>query len=240
MARAKKENMAERKEKVNTILQRIWWICGIFTGLLTIIFTIYQLKINDRLVKESRLSEQPVFQVTYDYWQSDSSYIKDHVDFRLDNKGEEPRHIETPRLYTYIKLDYSGSYKETSQVFYIPIEYYFGWVLPTHNLTGKVAFTYTYTPNNAYFGNLVNESIAYSQKEHVSVFVSMVYIAEIHYLDKYNEAKGVYFINEEEVEETAAKEIMQKAEEYFGFNMYRMENLDIENLLEICGIREYK
>lgn len=228
--------MEEKKTKCDIYLQRAFWSFSIITGIFGIVFAIYQIMINEQLKKEAKIKDQPVFQVHFDYWQSELLDINNHVDFRVENKGEEPRKIETPNLYTYIKFDYSGNNSESPQIFYIPIEYYFGWVLPTHNLTGKVAFTYTNTPNNAYFYKLYLESIAYSQSEQVNAFVSMIHITEIHYLDKYNESKTVYFINEENVEEKEAKDIMRKSEEQFGYNQWHIEDISMLKLKEICGV----
>lgn len=222
--------------KCDIFLQRAFWSCGIATGVFSIIFAACQLCINAKLIKETKIKDQPVFQVNFDYWQSDSSDIKDHVDYRIENKGEAPRKIETPRLYTYIKFDYSGNYGENQKIFYIPIEYFFGWVLSTHNITGKVAFTYTSTPNNASFYKLYAESIEHSQLEHVYAFVSLVHITEIQYIDKYNEAKTVFFINEEDVGEKEVKDIMQKSEEQFGYNKWRIEDMSMQKLKEICKI----
>ena len=232
--------MEYKKTKYDIHLQRAFWSFSIVTGIFSIIFALFQLSINAKLMREAKIKDQPVFQVHFDYWQSGSHDINDHVDFRVECKGEEPRKIETPNLYTYIKFDYSGNYKESPKIFYIPIEYYFGWVLPTHNLKGKVAFTYTSTPNNAYSYKLYTESIEYSQVEHVNAFVSTIHITEIHYLDKYNEAKKVYFINEENVDEKDAKEIIQKSEEQFGYNKWRIEDLSMLKIKEICSIETSK
>lgn len=232
--------MKDKKTKYDIYLQRAFWSFSIVTGIFSIVFASYQLSINAKLIRETKIKDQPIFQVHFDYWQSDSLDINDHVDFRVESKGEEPRKVETPNLYTYIKFDYSRNYKESSKIFYIPIEYYFGWVLPTHNLKGKVAFTYTSTPNNAYSYKLYAESIEYSQVEHVNTFVSMIHITEIRYLDKYNEAKKVYFINEENVDEKEAKEIIQKSEEQFGYNKWRIEDLSMLKIKDICGVERSK
>lgn len=232
--------MEDKKTKCDIYLQRLFWSMSIVTGVFSIVFAICQLCINAKLTKETKIKDQPVFQVHFDYWQSDLLDINDHVDFRVENNGAEPRKIETPNLYTYIKFEYSENYKESTKIFYIPIEYYFGWVLPTHNLRGKVAFTYTNTPNNAYSYKLYTESIEYSQLEQVNAFVSTMHITEIHYLDKYNEAKKVYFINEENVDEKEVKEIIQKSEEQFGYNKWRIENLSMMKLKEICGVETSK
>lgn len=230
--------MVEERNNIDIILQRLWWISGMIVGICGIVLTIYQVIINDKLVKETRLSNQPVFQVNFDYWQSDTSYIYDHVDFRVDSKGIEPRNIETPELYTYVQFYYSESYRENLKKFYIPIEYYFGWVLPTHNLTGKVAFTYTPTPNNAYFNQLYAESRTYSQQEHVNAFVSMVHVTKINYTDKYNEEHTIYFKNEENVEEQEVKDILEQSKKQFGYEKWHIEDLSILKLKEICGISD--
>lgn len=228
--------MKEKKTKCDIYLQRAFWSFSIITGVFSIVFALYQVNINAKLMKDAKIKDQPVFQVNFDYWQSEASDLKDHVDFRVESKGEEPRKIKTPELYTYISFDYSENYQDGPKIFYIPLEYYFGWVLPTHNLTGKVAFTYTSSPNNAYFYKLYRESIEYSQTEHVNAFVSMLYITKIQYIDKYNETRTLYFINEEEAEEKEVMDIMQKSEEKFGYNKWRIENISMLKLKEICNI----
>lgn len=225
--------MAEDRNKIDVILQRSWWIVSMIAGVATICFTFYQVSINKKLMIKSNKADQPVFQMNFVYWQSDTSSVKDHVDLWIGAKGEEPRRINDINIDTYLKFDYTD--KNGSMTYYIPIQYYLGWPIPTNNLSDTIAITYTSTPNNMQFARIYHEAMEES-KYPVYAFVEMVYITQIDYLDKYGEPQEVYFVNKKEETKEEAMRIKQISQKQFGYEMWRIDQLSIPKIKEICGL----
>lgn len=226
--------MAEERKKIDVVLQRMWWISGINVGLCGIILTIYQIKINNQLVKETRISDQPVFQIHFEPWMSDKSEVNDHMDIWIESKGEQARHINTPTIDTYLKFEYIPELGEPVQTYYIPIRYYFGGVIPSYNLSGKIAFTYTYLPNYGDYHRLRREMDSIAKP--ALAFGEIIYIITIDYTDKYNKPQTIYFINETEQEAKQVNEIVNLSKEQFEFPNWRIDQLSLEKILKICGI----
>lgn len=225
-----------KRNKIDTILQRSWWVVSIFAGIASIFFAAYQININKKLVLKSLKADQPVFQVHFNYWQSDTSSIKDHVDVWIGAKGEEPRIINDINIDSYLKFDYTNNPRYKNDVYYIPIKNYFGWPLLTNNLSDTIAFTYTCAPNNADFARIYHEAMD-STKGSEYLFVEMLHITQIDYIDKYGESQKVYFINKKEVTEKEALQIKQISQTKFPYEEWSIDALSIKKIKEICGIK---
>lgn len=222
----------EEMKKCDRNLQRAFWACSIVTGIFSILFAFYQLSINEKLMIKANKADQPVFQMNFVYWQSDTSSIKDHVDLWIGAKGEEPRRINDINIDTYLKFDYTD--KKGSMTYYLPIKYYLGWPILTNNLSDTIAITYTSTPNNMQFARIYHEAMEES-KYPVYAFVEMVYITKIDYLDKYGEPQEVYFVNKKEETKEEAMRIKQISQKQFEYDMWTIDQLSITKIKEICG-----
>jgi len=223
----------EEKCRLDVILQRTWWIVSIIAGLAGICFTFYQVSINSKLMIKANKADQPVFQMNFVYWQSDTSSVKDHVDLWIGAKGEEPRRINDINIDTYLKFDYTD--KKGSMTYYVPIKYYLGWPILTNSLSDTIAITYTSTPNNMEFARIYHEAMEVSKYPEYA-FVEMVYITQIDYLDKYGEPQEVYFVNKSEETKKEAMRIKQISQKQFGLDMWSIDQLSITKIKEICGL----
>lgn len=224
------------KNCLDKCLQRLSWFFSIITGVFGIVFACYQIQINKELTRESKMKDQPVFQVHFNLWGVDTTNIYAHEDIIIENKGEKPRYINTPEVLTYLKFDYRRNDKEPIKTFYIPINGYFGYVLPTDSLTGRIAFTYTFAPNNAYFYKLHYESYELLQQQHVYALINMVHITKIDYTDKYNEQHITYFVNERNVDDKEAEDIINHSKQLFEYDIWHIEDLSLTKIKEICKI----
>lgn len=225
----------EERCRVDVILQRSWWIVSIIAGLAGICFTFYQVSINKKLMIKANKADQPVFQMNFVYWQSDTSSVKDHVDLWIGAKGEEPRRINDISIDTYLKFDYTDKKSSINDIYYVPIKYYFGWPIPTNNLSDTIALTYTSAPNNNDFMRIYHEAMKVS-KSSIYAFVEMVHVTQIDYLDKYGEPQEVYFVNKKEETKDEAMRIKQISQEQFGYEMWSIDQLSIPKIKEICGL----
>ena len=232
--------MEERKIKYKTILETCAQICGIVTGVFSVIFAGYQIAINNKLEKETRMSNQPIFQVKYDYRLSESGEMFDYTDVKFECHGELTRMIKTPVVTSFLKFEYTDDvYRDTLRTFYIPIRSFFGMIIKTNSISGEIASSHTYLPNNGYYNLLYNEIPNVIVKP-ADAFVQLIHISKIDYIDKYNANQTIYFINETKAEEQEVDVILHYSKEQFEYKMWSIDKLSTVKLLEICGISDAK
>lgn len=222
------------KKKCSNILDVIYKIFGIITGVALAVFAYQQVSINKKLIEDNRIMHQPNFKVSFPYWKSPESDINDHTDVIIRNVGEAPKSIDDFLVETYIQFEYRAARARQEEIYYIPIERYFNWVVPTDSLVGKVALSYNPDPNCSYFYYLDLATIDYNKNNQSYVTIRLVHLTRIQYTDKYKQSHKVYFINEEITTEEDWDCIRKESEK---LKMYpiSIEKLSLQQLFEFCG-----
>lgn len=225
------------KKKIQDILDIIYKISVILTGVAMAVFAHQQVSINEKLIEDNHALHQPNFKVSFHQWKSTESYINDHTDVVLRNVGEAPKSIDDFLVETYIHFEYRETRASQAEIYYVPIERYFNWVVPTDSLVGKVALSYNPDPNSSYFYYLDLATIDYNKKHQGYVTVQLRHLIRIQYTDKYQQSHKVYFINEE----IATKEdwdSIRKESEKLKMYPIPIEQLSLPQLFEFCGISD--
>lgn len=226
------------KNKISQdILDILYKISVIATGIAMAVFAWMQVSINNQLIEDNHALHQPNFKVSFLHWKSKESYINDHTDIVIRNVGEAPKSIDDFLVETYIHFEYRETRASQAEIYYVPIERYFNWVVPTDSLVGKVALSYNPDPNSSYFYYLDLATIDYNKKHQGYVTVQLRHLIRIQYTDKYQQSHKVYFINEEITTEEDWDNIRKESEK---LKMYPIpiEQLSLSQLLELYGKKE--
>lgn len=221
--------------KFDIWLQRVSSIFAIIAGICSIVIAVYQNKISKEIAREDRLKDQPIFSIQFHPDTLMRENIYECVNILIENKGDKPRNINTPLVRTYLMFEYQSDIMEDSKTYYIPLSSYYGMIFPTYNLTGEIASSHQLLPNNMFYQTLYNEVI-YNIPKPAFGGIEIITITQINYIDKYYEKKMVYYKNEIESSAAEVEEIENLSKEQFGLATYRIEKLNVDKLLEICGI----
>lgn len=228
------DKMKMTKKKCHDILDLIYKISAILTGLAMAVFAWMQVSINNQLIEDNHALHQPNFKVSFLHWKSTGSYINDHTDVVIRNVGEAPKSLDDFLVETYIQFEYRETRASQAEIYYIPIERYFNWVVPTDSLVGKVALSFNPDPNSSYFYYLDLATIDYNKNHQGYVTVRLRNLTRIQYTDKYQQSHVVYFINEEiTTEEDWA--CIRKESEKLQIYPISIEQLSLAQLFKFCG-----
>lgn len=230
-----KQNKAMNHNKFDISLQRVSSIFAIIAGICSIVIAVYQIKISKEIAREDRLKDQPIFSIQFYPDTLTRGNIYECVNIFIENNGEKPRNINTPSVSTYLKFEYQNDVKDEIQTYYVPLNSYYGIIFPTSNLTGEIASSHQLLPNNKFYMTLCNE-VAYKIPKPAFGNIYVITITQINYIDKYNEQQSVYYIDESEATKEEIEEVENLSKEQFGIMTYRIEKLNVDKLLEICGI----
>lgn len=221
-------------KKFQAILEIVYQIIGIITGIAIAVFTAMQININKILIDDSRALHQPQFQVRFMNWKSPDSEIYNHTDVAIYNVGEPVKSFESVGIQTFIKFDYQATRTNSTKTYYIPIERYFNWLVPTDSLKGKVAFSYNPEPNSSYFFGIYKATID-SIKSPQYAFVQLLHVTTIFYTDKYDVKHQAYFINENVSDKNACALIQKESEKIKCMAPMYIDQLSLSKLIEIIG-----
>ena len=219
-------------KKNQEILEIVYQIIGIISGIAIAVFTAIQVNINRKLIEDGRALHQPLFQVRFMDWKTPDSEIYNHTDVVVYNIGEPVKSFENINIQTYIKFQYQATRTNSTKTYYIPIEKYFNWLVPTDSLKGKVALSYNPEPNSSYFFGIYKATID-SVKSPQYAFVQLQHVTTIFYTDKYDVKHQVYFINENAADKNDCALIQRESEKIKCMNPIYIDQLSFSKMMKI-------
>ena len=228
---------SKKERKSASCLQRCAWVAEIVTSIALAFFA--GLQFYDAYNKhiEEKLLQQPIFQIRTHLWKSEGSEVKDFAKIEIYNVGEKVKTIDDIDIRTYLEFEYTPKIGQHSlDTFYIPIRNYFDITYTTYNVDGLIAYTDNYYPNNGHVGRLNQETI-HNRLPSEGAFVRILHITSIDYTDKLDKSHRIIFLENNSNQVRTMEKIKKKSEEAFSYHMWSIDELTLEKIKEICGIK---
>ena len=214
-------------------LDMLYKLSVIVTGIAMAVFAYQQVSINKKMCEDSKTLHQPNFRVVFEDWRSPDSDVDDHTNIIVKNIGEAAKSIGPIDVITYIQFDYRVKPGAEKHTYYIPVEGYFTWFVPTGYLEGEVAISYNTQQNKMCAQKLHEAILEYNQNNQNYAIPQWLHLTRIQYVDKYDQSKTVYFINENNVTVEDYEFIKKESDKLKFMDPLKIDAITLQKLISL-------
>lgn len=214
-------------------------VSSLVVGIVSISIMYYQSDMQNKLIIFQQMEHQPTFEVITtinNHSYNGNTFSTEY--FSIMNIGEKFKKISVEDK-SFFKIDYLHNYngygKEVRIISYMPVRY-FEHIKYTGHLNGEVAQSFQYiSKNNEQYSSFLQSVSKYNQVNQTNrLNIERVDFFIIQYEDIYGESRTVYLQNNLSVSESYYYEIVNQAQNDYGFSTYDITGVTIDDFFKDC------
>lgn len=209
-------------------------IASLLVSIVSISVMVSQGKIIKSQLFSQKMEHQPSYVISFQYKYDDKGCVF-ATEYSISNVGEKTFGKSNVEERTYIRIEFINGPTEIIYA-YVPLNYYFNVAVVSGNLTGEIVHSVgaEYLSNHKKYHQLYYDALHYTRDEQqIIVLTDLVHVFEIDYTDIYGEDHTIFYKNTDITSEEEVINIKKNASYFFGYQLYGLDGLDLEQILSI-------